>query len=199
MAPPRIEVVGHTYHVNSKSVDGTKLFVDEDDRVTFLRMLRAEARRSDWCVLAYSLMTTHFHVLLELRKLTLSSGFQRLKSLYAREYNRRHGRRGALWQRRFYDAMVDGEAHLYESIRYIALNAPRANACPTPEAWQWCGYGSAIGLYPRDAIVDEEELLRLFGTSPKRAREELRAYVEERDSRVRLGQTRVSLRSDGEE
>lgn len=196
MAPPRIELIGQTYHVNSESVDGTKLFVDEDDRIMFLRMLRAEARRSDWCVLAYSLMTNHFHVLLELRKLTLSSGFQRLKSLYAREYNRRHGRRGALWQRRFHDTMVGGEAHLYEAIRYIALNAPRANAAPSPEAWEWCGYGSAVGLYAPDPIVEERELLRLFGTSPKLAREELRAYVEERDSRVRLGQTRVRLRSD---
>lgn len=199
MAPPRIEIVGQTYHVNSNSVDGTKLFVDEEDRLAFLRMFRAEAHRSDWCVLAYSLMTTHFHVLLELRKLTLSSGFQHLKSLYAREYNRRHGRRGALWQKRFQDTMIGGEAHLYEAIRYIALNAPRANACPSPEAWEWCGYGAAIGLYAPDPIVEEQELLRLFGTSTKRARDELRAYVEERDSRVRLGQTRVRLPSDAEE
>src|ERR1700748_1573066 len=106
MAPPRIEIVGATYHVNSNAVDGVKLFVNDDDRVTFLRMLRAETRRSEWSVLAYSLMRTHFHVLLTIKKPTLSSGFQRLKSLYAREYNRIYGRRGALWQRRFYDAIV---------------------------------------------------------------------------------------------
>ena len=199
MAPPRIEIVGATYHVNSNAVDGVRLFVNDDDRITFLRMLGAETVRSDWTVLAYSLMRTHFHVLLTINKPTLSSGFQRLKSLYARGYNRLYCRRGALWQRRFYDAIVDSEAHLYESIRYIALNAPRANAAPTAEAWQWSGYGAAIGAYASDPIVDEKELLRLFGTRPKEAREALREYVEEHDSRVRRGQTRVRLKSDAEE
>ena len=78
MAPPRIEIVGAIYHVNSKAVHGAKLFDDESDRALFLRLLHGEARRSEWCVLAYSLMTNHFHLLLRLAKPTLSSGFQHL-------------------------------------------------------------------------------------------------------------------------
>ena len=80
-----------------------KLFVDESDRALFIRLLVKQARKSGWCVLAYTLMTTHYHLLLRLEKPALSSGFQRLNSMYARLYNRRHGRRGALWQRRFFD------------------------------------------------------------------------------------------------
>lgn len=194
MAPPRIEIVGAMYHVNSKSVDGVRLFVDDDDRNMFLRMLGVQAQRSDWCVYAYSLMRNHFHVLIKIRKPTLSSGFQRLKSLYAREYNRRYGRRGALWQCRFHDSMVETDAHLYEAIRYIALNAPNANAAESAEAWAWCSYGAAIGVVPPDPIVDEKELHRLFGATPDQARPALKAYVDERDPRLRLGQTRVRLR-----
>jgi putative transposase len=196
VAPPRIEIVGAIYHVNSKAVDGTKLFVDESDRALFLRMLCVEARRSDWCVLAYSLMTTHFHLLLQLRKPSLSSGFQRLNSCYARIYNKRHGRRGALWQRRYFDTIVETEGHLYEAIRYISMNAPRAQACGSPEEWPWCGYGAAVGMAPPDPLVDEVELLRLFGTRTTEARQRLRWFVEEADARARFGQTRVRLLSD---
>jgi putative transposase len=196
VAPPRIEVVGATYHVNSKAVQGTKLFVDESDRALFLRMLCFEAHRSDWCVLAYSLMTTHFHLLLRLRKPTLSSGFHRLNSLYARIYNKRHSRRGALWQRRYFDAIVETEGHLYEAIRYIALNAPRARACSSAQDWPWCRYGAAIGFAPPDPLVDEQELLRLFGPRPAEARAHLRWFVEEADPRERFSQTRVGLVSD---
>ena len=191
MAPPRIEVPGGIYHVNGKAVHGVKLFADESDRLLFLRLLEKEAQRSTWCVLAYSLMTTHYHLLLRLEKPTLSSGFQRLNSIYARAYNKRHGRRGALWQRRFFDSIVEADSHLFEAIRYIALNAPRAGACERPEDWPWCNYGSAIGHARREELADERELLGLFGTRHDVARKNLRAFVEEPDPRRRFGQTRV--------
>ena len=198
MAPPRFEIVGAIYHVNGKAVHGLKLFVDESDRMLFIRLLAKQARKSGWCVLAYSLMTTHFHLLFRLEKPALSSGFQRLNSMYARLYNKRHGRRGALWQRRYFDSIIETESHLYEAIRYIALNAPRAHACDAPEDWPWCGYGAAIGCSPPDPLVNERELLGLFGTRAEAARTRLRWFVEEADPRERFGQTRVGPVSDAE-
>lgn len=191
MAPPRIEIVGGIYHVNSKSVHGTRLFADESDRALFLRMFGAESRRSEWCVLGYTLMTNHFHALLRLEKISLSRGFQALNSLYARLYNRRHGRRGALWQSRFFDTIAETEGHLYEVVRYIALNAPRAELCDRPEDWPWSSYGSAIGCAPPDAIVNERELLRLFAPDPDEARRRLKSFIDDADPRARLGQTGV--------
>jgi putative transposase len=191
VAPPRIEIAGATYHVNGKAVHGVKLFADESDRFLFLRLLAEQAVKSEWCVLAYSLMTTHYHLLLRIEKPTLSSGFQRFNSLYARVYNRRHNRRGALWQRRFFDSVVATDAHFFESIRYVALNAPRAGACDRPEDWPWCNYGSAIGRTPPDQLANDRELLRLFGTRRDVAMRRLREYVEEADPRRRRGQTPV--------
>jgi putative transposase len=191
MAPPRIEIAGALYHVNAKAVHGLSLFRDDVDRLRFLRLLAQQAGLSDWTILCYSLMTTHFHVLLRLQKESLSSGFRRLNSLYAKDYNRRHDRRGALWQRRFYDSLIDGDTHLMETVRYIARNAPRANASAAPEDWPWCNYGSAIGVLPADPIVDEVELLGLFASSPEVARTRLRAFVEEPDPRRRRGLTSV--------
>jgi REP element-mobilizing transposase RayT len=191
MAPPRIQIVGATYHVNGQAVDGVKLFRDDFDRLAFLDLLVDQAGRSDWCILGYSLMTTHYHLVLKLRELTLSSGFQRMNSIYARSYNRRHGRRGALWQRRFFDSIVEVDAHLYEVIRYVALNAPRANMCTRPEDWPWSNYAASIGAASRDPLVDDAELLRLFDSRPNTARRALKAMVEEVDPRVRRGLTRV--------
>jgi len=187
----RVQIVGAAYHVNGKAVDGAKLFRDDADRLAFLSLLGDQARRSEWCILGYSLMTTHYHLILKLRKLTLSSGFQRLNSVYARSFNRRHNRRGALWQSRFFDDIVDTDEHLFEAIRYVALNASRANACRAPEDWPWSNYGAAIGLSTPDPIVDERELLRLFGTRPRDARRTLRAMVDELDPRRRRAQRRV--------
>jgi putative transposase len=189
MAPPRIQIIGASYHVNGKAVDGAKLFRDDTDRLAYLNLLKQQAQKSNWCVLAYTLMTTHYHLVLRLREQTLSSGFHRLNSVYARSFNTRHGRRGALWQRRFFDSITETESHLYESIRYAALNAPRANLCAAPEDWPWASYGAAIGVAPPDPVVEEDELLGLFASCPDEARRLLKAMVEEADPRLRRRQT----------
>lgn len=190
----RIEVVGAYYHVNANALDGMPLYRDDADRLDFLGLLEAERMRSSWTLLSYTLMTTHYHLLLKLNELTLSSGFQHLHSAYARRYNRRHGRRGVVWKKRFNDELIDSDSHLLEVVRYVALNAPRANMCSEPEAWPWCSYGSAIGLYEADPLIDERELLGLFSGTARDARRRLREFVGEYDPRERRRQTPVRRR-----
>ena len=184
----RIEEIGAHYHVTANALNDAPLFRDDLDRMRFFALLEEEVKRSEWTVIAYTLMTTHYHVLLQLTKCTLSSGFQRLQSRYARTFNRRHGRRGPVWLRRFHDVMPVSDRHLLEVIRYIALNAPRAAMVKAPEDWPWCSYGAAIGCHPPDPIVDEPRLFELFAAKPTIARDRLRAFVEEKDPRERWRQ-----------
>jgi REP element-mobilizing transposase RayT len=122
---PRVEEPGAHYHVNANGLDDLVLFRDDLDRTRFLDLLAEEVERSEWTILEYTLLSTHYHLLLQLKEPTLSAGFQRLQSRYARGYNRRRGRRGCVWLKRFDDVMIESESHLFEVTRYIALNAPR--------------------------------------------------------------------------
>lgn len=192
----RMEEPGATYHVDAKALDGMTLFRDDVDRELFYDLLADQIADSDWTLLEYTLMSTHYHLLLRIEKPTLSSGFKRLQSRYARAYNRRHERRGVVWQRRFYSVAMESERQLFEAVRYIALNAPRAKMVEAAESWPWCSYGSAIGAYPADPIVNEPELLALFATDQRVARRRLREFVEERDPRKRWRQTFVRRSSD---
>ena len=195
----RIEEPGAIYHINAGALDGMSLFRDDVDRQLYYDLLADQIAASEWKLLEYTFMTTHYHLLIKIEKCTLSSGFKRLQSRYARGYNRRHERRGVVWMRRFFDVMIQSEPHLFETIRYIALNAPRAQMVEHAENWPWCSYGSAIGAYPPDPIVDEKALLALFAPDPKVARRRLREFVEEKDPRVRWRQTRVRRPSDAEQ
>jgi REP element-mobilizing transposase RayT len=187
----RTEEVGGIYHVNANALFGMPLFRDDVDRECFFELFASVAAASNWTVLAYTLMTTHYHALLTLSECTLSSGFQRLQSRYAREYNRRHKRRGVVWQSRFHDEPVLSDRHLFSVIRYIARNAPRVKLAPNPESWPWCSYGAAIGIHAPDPIVDEDALLGLFAKDRRRAQKMLQAFVEEPDPRVRWRQRRL--------
>jgi putative transposase len=187
--PPRIELPNRHYHVFANGVDGCKIYRDDDDRQSFLASFEHELMRSEWTCLAYSLLSTHFHVLIRLENCTLSSGFQHLNGTYARDFNRKHGRRGALWRRRFKSVLIGSDEHLLEMNRYIAWNAPNAGLCKRPEDYVWCSYGAAVGACPSDPLIDENELLGLFAVDPKKARRHLREFVEEKDPRRRRSQT----------
>ncbi|MBV8759974.1 MAG: transposase, partial [Deltaproteobacteria bacterium] len=60
--------------------------------------------RHEWELLMFCLMSTHVHLLIRPRHGDLAPGMQRLQSDYARAFNRRHRRRGALFAAR-YDAV----------------------------------------------------------------------------------------------
>jgi putative transposase len=191
---PRIQIVGGIYHVTQHGLDDRPIFRGDEDRERFLAYLTDEVGRSEWQCLAYSLMRTHYHLLIRLQELTLSSGFQHLNGRYAQSFNRIHGRRGHVFERRFRDVLVESEAHRYEVTRYIHLNAPRANACRHPEEHVWCDYAATMGLVDRDPIVDPRLALELFGADLQAARRAYLRFMSEPDPRVRRGQTRVRPR-----
>lgn len=184
-SPPRIEEVGLTYHVNTVAVAGLRAYPDDLYRDKFMSLFRVEIEESEWVCLGYTVLGTHYHVIIRLKKLTLSSGFQRLNSRFARWFNEENGRRGAVWQARFHAEIVESDSHFMELQRYLAYNAPRANLAERPEDWAHCSYGAMIGLYPSDPYVEEDEVLGLLSSNTKHARALLKAFVEERDPRVR--------------
>lgn len=194
--PPRIEVIGGYYHANTTAVDDTKIFRDEVDRLAFLQLLEKVVQRAAWSLLEYTVMSTHYHVVLRLRERTLCSGFQLLNGSYARWFNKRHGRRGTAWSGRYDSRLLETDEHLRESLRYVARNAPRAGICETPEDWPWCSYGATIDGNPPDPLVDEDELLPLFGAPVPGARQRFQEFVEEPDLRRRRSQTLLGVGSD---
>ena len=68
-----------------------------------------------------------------------------LKERFSRWFNKRHGRRGTLWQDRYKSVLIeDGEA-LRTMAAYIDLNPVRAGLVDDPKDYRWCGYAEAMG------------------------------------------------------
>ena len=69
-----------------------------------------------------------------------------LKQRTTQSYNRRHGRKGTLWEERFKSVLVgDSEGALSTVAAYIDLNAVRAGIVTDPKDYRFCGYGEAVG------------------------------------------------------
>ena len=124
-------------------------------------------------------MDNHYHLVIETPEANLSAGMQRLNGTYAQRFNQRHGRSGHLFQGRFHAALLDREAHLLETCRYVVLNPVRAGACAEPIAWPWSSYRATAGFSPRPSFLTVSWIHSLFGRDTSRAIRAYRAFVDD--------------------
>jgi REP element-mobilizing transposase RayT len=120
-----------------RAVARERIFVDDTDRSRFLWQLEEVTRRWGWRVVCWCLLGTHFHLVIEAEREQMSIAVHRLACLYAMYFNRRHERRGHLFENRFSSWMIRDEEHLEATILYVVENPVRAGLCQTSTEWQW--------------------------------------------------------------
>jgi REP element-mobilizing transposase RayT len=134
---PRNHLGDGYFHATARAVFGAELFTDDLDRLDFLKLFRSTAALFDWRCHAHCLMGTHYHLVLAATRASLSDGMRRLNGDYARRFNKRHGRRGHLFDERFSSFAVEDERHLEAAIEYVLQNPVRAGLCEDARDWQW--------------------------------------------------------------
>ena len=153
------------HHVFARGNWRQLVFLDDRDRRLYLRLLAHVTDRQGWRCLAYCLMSNHVHLVLETPRPNLGDGMRRLHGDYARAFNDRHGRAGHLFQGRYGSNRIDGDAHLWTTIRYVARNPVKAGLCDDPRTYAWSSYGATVrGTAP--AWLDVDRLVELFGGGP---------------------------------
>lgn len=173
----RIEYPGALHHVMSRGNDDTFVFRDDHDRQVFLDLLAEETGRSRWVLHEYSLMGTHYHLAIGTPECTLSTGMHRLLGRYVQYFNRRHRRRGHLFQDRFKNILVEDESYGLVLSRYIALNAVEAHLVARPEEWKWCSYAARAGYTAAPSWLTIEPLFGQFGNDLATQQQRYREFV----------------------
>ncbi len=191
---------GGFYHVYSKSIAGFNIFnnndefvrmqtiiryyPEEDPLLSFSKFLRSGMQASNTIkennqlnrivrILAYCLMPTHLHLVLEqLKEKGISIFMNKILNSYTRYFNLKHCRKGPLWESRFKHVQIYSDEQLLHLSRYIHLNPVTAYLVDKPEHWEWSSYLEYLGK-------DENKICCLDNTlevDPK----EYRKFVEDR-------------------
>ncbi len=134
----RIDAPDRYYHVYARGNSKHRIFMDEQDFLTFLNLLERylspdEAKdlygvsypnfynRVD--LLAYCLMPNHFHLLVYQRQAkALTALMQSVMTSYSRYFNNRYKRTGSLFESRFRASLISDDSYLEHITRYIHLN-----------------------------------------------------------------------------
>jgi putative transposase len=156
------------------------VFADEEDHLRFLWLLDAVARGRRWLGYAYCLMPNHYHLVFETPKADISIGMHWLNFRHAQSFNHRHGLDGHLFQDRFYSTLVEGDWHLLELSRYLALNPVEARLCHGPGEWIWSSYAAVAGFARPRRFLAIQRVLGLFGRDAATARARFQAFVNDR-------------------
>jgi len=166
----RIWFEGAIYHITCRGVERRNLFVDDKDRVRWLRVLSREVPDCSIRLYLYCLMPNHFHLLLETPRANLSQFMHKLETAYTVYFNLRHRRAGHLMQGRYGARLVQGNEYLLKLSRYIHLNPVRIEALANAplearlkalRAYAWSSYQMYAGIQAPADFLDAAPLLGL--------------------------------------
>jgi putative transposase len=165
---PREEEAGAVHHVYARGNDRRAIYLDDDDRQRYLRMLGVIVVRQRWRCLAYCLMDNHVHLLIETPEPNLGAGMGAFHSLYAQTFNERHGTVGHLFQGRYGATRVRTNEQLWAVVSYITQNPVEAGFCDDPDQWRWSSHAVMRGK-DSPPWLDTTRLLELFGSTDRAA------------------------------
>jgi REP element-mobilizing transposase RayT len=154
----RVQAAGAQYHVGVRGNDRGPVFLTDEDRERFLRLLADVVGRYGWRCYAYCLMENHYHLALMTPEPNLGAGMRRLNQIYAQWFNRRHDRVGHLFEQRYWSRLIETEADVFAVVRYICANPVRARLCDRPEEWPWSSARVTTGLVRVPSFLDREWL-----------------------------------------
>ena len=143
---PRIEGADLIHHVTGRSIPARAAFSDDLARQRFLQLLAGTVQLRGWVVLAYCLLSTHYHLLVRTVTPNLGVGMQWIHGRHAQITNMLHDTAGPLWRGRYHSSVVDTGAHVVRAAAYIDANAVDAGLCRSPEDWPWSSYRANGGL-----------------------------------------------------
>jgi putative transposase len=175
----RLDAPGVLHHVMARGIERRKIFLDDEDRDDFVRRLAAVVAGGDLVVYAWAVMPNHFHLLVRTGRTPLSRNMRSLMSGYAGHFNRRHRRRGHLFQNRFKSIVCEEESYLLELTRYVHLNPLRAKVVKDLselEQYAYSGHSALLGRAERP-WQETAEILGRFGDRLVEARRRYRAFV----------------------
>jgi putative transposase len=163
---PRLALAGELHLVLLRGHNDQPVFADESDRLTFCELLRESAARHGVAIHAYALLSSEVHLLLTPAQADAPGRMvQSLGRRYVAAVNRRHGRRGTLWDGRFRSSLVDARTLLLAATVFVETRPVAAGLTAHAADWPWSSAAHHVGRR-RESMVHDHEAYWALGNTP---------------------------------
>ena len=183
------------YHVTSRGNNKQVIF-DARLRSLHVSNLSEIADEYGWSVIAWAVLSNHYHLILKIGEAGLADGMQKLNLRLARASNARFDRINHCVGAPYWSGLIDTQEYFEASLLYTLWNPARARVEQHPSETNWSSFRATVGLDWTPKALDTTELLRYFGSTPAAALDHFTRWVEagrrqalrrwaDRDSEVR--------------
>lgn len=142
----RVHPAGGYHHVTARGNARQAIFIDDNDRSSFIRLLGDVRERFDCETHAYCLMDNHIHLLVRDVPGQLSRALRHLNGVHAQRFNRRHGRVGHVFEGRFANSLLGDDGYLANAFVYVHQNPVAAGLVADPSEYRWSSMRYYAGL-----------------------------------------------------
>lgn len=160
----RLCIPGWPHLVVQRGHDRGPVFVDDLDRALFRDLLQEAALQHGVQLHAYGLLDDEVRLLAKpMAADGLSKLIQAIGRGYVIRFNRRHGRRGGLWEGRFRATVVEPEQHLLDCMLFVEGTSDEAPLGHRENAWSSAPHHLGAKV---DPLVTEPAQYWALGNTP---------------------------------
>jgi putative transposase len=160
----------HIYHVMIRGNRRQDIFLEDEDRLRFIGILKKKKQKGEYELYAFCLMNNHVHLLIKEKKEQLSQIMKRINISYVNYFNRKYKQVGHLFQDRFKSETIEDENYLLAVLNYIHHNPFHAFIINNLADYPWSSYDMYINRLPHPAfLIESENILSLFSPDKDRA------------------------------
>ena len=148
------------YHVCTEGLEANVIMIDEEDFRVARNYLALAAWRCGVCVVAFCIMSNHFHILVACKDRNEAVGYIRLlKQLYSTYLRNKYGMNKILKGCNESICLISDIAYLRNCIAYILRNPLAAKVCSKIEDYPWSSYVAYFNSSPQQHQYDIGRLI----------------------------------------
>lgn len=167
---PRFTLAGMPHLVVQRGHNGSPIVIDDEDRRSWRTLLAEAAATERVAVHAWGLGETQFGlVLTPPRPASLGAVLQSIGRRYVAAFNRRHGRRGTLWDGRFRSCVLEPGPRVIDCMLYVEGAWAVPGLTPDPGGTEPDGQASSLPHHlgqRQDALVVDPPAYWALGNTP---------------------------------
>lgn len=149
------------YHIVFRGVNRQHIFEEAFDYEKLRDILIELKEEMNFQIYAYCFMSNHVHILLKEKEMgDISLIMKRILTKYARWYNIKYGRSGALIANRYKSKPIEVDEYFLSVIRYIHQNPIKAKMINNLSEYEWSSYNEYITN--KQGLTDKEFVLEMI-------------------------------------
>ena len=165
MDKPRNFYKNTYHHLYNRGANKENIFFEKENYLYFLRRMKYYKQKYKINILAYCLMSNHFHLFVEQRssETSISNFISSLLNSYVKSVNKKYLHSGTLFESKTKSKQIEDEAYFRWVIKYILENPVSAGLVENVYDWE---YSNALDLLGKrkGTLTNVSEVISYFNS-----------------------------------